>query len=284
MPPFERLIAAIIEKHLSAENILWLNHQAALIKQEETAAKLNLAFAFVPRKTGHNPLNISDEEQEEISTLAPGFSLQGWTIDRLTRLWLLLQVPSTDKSTYCNKIDGLFKTAEMNEQIALYSAFYFFAYADEWKHRCTEGIRSNIGSVLEAIMYNNPYPAKYLDEKAWNQLVLKAFFTEKDINRVVGLDERSNKELAITLLDYASERWAAHREVNPQLWRLVAKFLDERSLPYFKKLLNSYDEKENQAAALALSQSTFGPATELLAQYPGLLKQVHDHQLSWSKI
>ena len=284
MPEFERLIAAIIKKNISAENLHWLNQQALLIKQEETAAKLNMAFVFIHRKTGHNPVAVSAGDEQALINLVPGFSVNNWTIDRLCRLWILLQIPSDNQEVYCKKIEGLFSNADMNEQSALYAALYFFAYPHKWQQRCAEGIRSNIGTVLEAIMYNNPYPAKYLEEKAWNQLVLKAFFTEKDINRIVGIDERSNKDLAVTLLDYASERWAAHRVVHPQLWRLLTNFVDEAALPYFKKLLLSDDEKENKAAALALYHSPYQPGKELLNQYPHLLEQLKKQDLSWSAI
>jgi hypothetical protein len=75
-------------------------------------------------------------------------------------------------------------------------------------------------------MYENPYPSKHLDEPAWNQMVLKAFFTEKNVERITGLDERANERLASILVDYAQERQSAHRTVNPQLWRLVEKFVD----------------------------------------------------------
>ena len=63
----------------------------------------------------------------------------------------------------------------MNELVALYSALPLLAYPEAWVHRCTEGIRSNIGPVLEAIMIANPYPSENLSEAAWNQVVLKAF-------------------------------------------------------------------------------------------------------------
>ena len=284
IPEFERLIATIIEKNISAENMQWLNQQATLVKQEENAAKLNLAFVSIPRKTGHNIVKISDADAQQLTSLIPEFSLNGWSIDRLSRLWLLLQIPSTNQDDYIKKIDALFRNADMNEQTALYSSLYFFAYPNLWQQRCAEGIRSNIGTVLEAIMYHNPYPAKYLGEKAWNQLVLKAFFTEKEINNIVGIDERSNSELACTLLDYANERWAAHREVNPQLWRLVSKFIDDALLPHFQRLLQSDNEKEQQAAALSLYNSAHQPARDLLKQHPVLVQQIEEHTLSWRNI
>ncbi len=284
IPEFERLVAAIIEKNISTENMQWLNQQATLVKHEENAAKLYLAFVYIPRKTGHNIVKISDADEQQLTSLVPGFSLKGWTIDRLCRLWLLLQIPSTNQDDYSKKIDALFRNADMNEQTALYSSLYFFAYPNLWQHRCAEGIRCNIGTVLEAIMYHNPYPAKYLEEKAWNQLVLKAFFTEKDINSIIGIDDRSNRELAHTLVDYSNERWAAHRQVNPQLWRMVSKFITDTSLPHFQRLLQSDNEKEQQAAALSLDKSDYQPARDLLKEHPHLVQQLQKYTLSWNNI
>lgn len=88
---------------------------------------------------------------------------------------MLLQLDATDKAKYFKTIENLFLAAEIQELVALYSSLPLLAWPELWKMRCAEGVRSNIGLVLEAIMYNNPYPFNYLDEKAWNQLILKAF-------------------------------------------------------------------------------------------------------------
>src|SRR5436853_6418727 len=104
-----------------------------------------------------------------------------------------MNLSSADKDNYIRIIEHLFKAAEMNELVALYSSLPLLAYREVWKFRCTEGIRSHIGNVLEAIMYDNPYPSKYLDEPAWNQMVLRAFLTEKNVARLTGLDQIANK-------------------------------------------------------------------------------------------
>ena len=156
--------------------------------------------------------------------MLPGFSMESWNIHRLCRVWLLMQINASEKENYLNKIETIFRTAEMNELVALYSALPLLQYPKEWIMRCAEGIRSNIGIVLEAIMYENPYAFNNLDESAWNQMVLKAFFTDKDINRIYGLEKRANKKLSATLFDYANERKAANRVVNKDLWPLMEKF------------------------------------------------------------
>jgi hypothetical protein len=172
--------------------------------------------------------------------------------------------------------------AEMNEQVALYSALPVLAYPEQWQRRCAEGIRSNIGMVLEAIMCNNPYPSETLEQAPWNQMVLKAFFTEKPIHQIIGLDERANKELAHILSNYAHERWAAHRSVPPMLWRCVAGFVDEEIFPDIERLASSQNEWEQKAALLVCRQSNYPAAKELLNSHPALGMLNKDVGMSWN--
>jgi hypothetical protein len=277
-------IAGVIKENVSPDVFKWLEEKAQSIREEQSAANLNIGFVAVPRKTGRKLIIISAEANEKLEAIHPKFSVEDWTIDRLCRVWLLMQVSSLEKDSYINKIETLFRAAEMNELVALYSSLYFFDFPEEWNHRCAEGIRSNIGNVLEAIMYNNPYPYKYLAEPAWNQLVLKAFFTDKIVDRIIGLDERANKELASILIDYASERTAAGRSVNPQLWRLVSKFIDESNFNYIQKLFKSDDVTEKNAAALVCLESDYEPARQLLEQDNTLKTKILDNKLSWSNV
>lgn len=281
---FKKVITAVIKQNTVPEAFSWLQEKAVFVREEKGSAQLNLAFAAIPKKTGRQPIKLTEEEKKIVEGIHKEFSIDDWTIDRLCRLWLLTQADASEKDVYCSKIENLFKAAEMNELAALYSSLFFFAYPEEWQHRCTEGIRSNIGIVLEAIMYNNPYPFTNLDDLAWNQLVLKAFFTEKSINRIIGIDERANKELAWILIDYANERWAAHRTVNPQLWRLVGKFINESNFENIEKAFKSSDFKEKKAAALACFQSNYQPAKDLLESEPDLKSKILENNLSWGML
>lgn len=281
----ETLFASIIENNLSPDVFNWLANKAKLIAGEgETANQLNLAFVAVPRKTGKQLLTLTQEQQNELQTVNKRFNLKDWTVDRLCRVWLLMCVESSSDTVYYKKMENLFLAAEMNELVALYSSLYFLANPELWIDRCAEGIRSNIGIVLEAIMYNNPYPYKYLGEAAWNQLVLKAFFTDKNVDRIIGLDERANKELAAILIDYANERRAAHRSINPQLWRLVAPFFDASSLSYLEQLFKTSNLIEKKAAALASFHSNYPPARKLLENEPSLRSEIAANKLNWSTL
>ena len=261
-------MAGIIKDNISPDTWLWLQQ---FKKLPNDYSALNTAFMIIPRKTGKSAVTIND-------------SFKNWTIDRISRVWLLLQWDTTNKDKYYQTIENLFLSAEMNESVALYSALPFLAYPEIWIKRCAEGIRSNIGSVLEAIMYNNPYPSVYLDQSAWNQLILKAFFTEKNVPLIIGLDERANKELALILSDYARERWAAGRRVNPILWRLVAGFIDDKIFEDIKIGLTHDDMAEKEAIALAISESGFEPAKQWLSNIPELKSVVSDKALNWDKV
>lgn len=281
--PLKSKLADCITRHVSAEAGHWLTEKAALISKNESVQNFLVAFAAVTRKTGKQPVVLSETEGADIHHIRAHFSIQDWGIDRLCRVWLLMHLDATDKNKYIRTIENLFPTAEMNEQVALYSALPVLAYPDQWRGRCAEGIRSNIADVLEAIMCNNPYPSENLDEPAWNQLVLKAIFTEKPIHRIINLDERANQNLANTLSDYAHERWAAHRPVHPLLWRCVGKFINEKIFPDIVRLSSSDQETEREAAVLACMQSSYPPAHELIEKNT-ILHAIVQNGMTWTDL
>ncbi len=274
------LIKEVTRSNVSLDTWVWLSEKLS----SDAAALINTAFALMPRKTGKSVIQISADLVSKIDHVKPGFTVENWTADRLGRLCLLLHLDPSDQEKYIKTIENLFLAAEVSELVALYSSLPVLAWPDRWKLRCAEGIRSNIGLVLEAIMYHNPYPEKYLDEKAWNQLILKAFFTDKDIIQIPGIDERANAELALTLTDYAHERWAAKRKINPFLWRFTSKFLDEGLMLDLQKVLFEGSLREKQAAALTLVQSGSASASELLKSYPELLNAIKNKELNWANM
>lgn len=265
------LFKDILSANTSADVLTWLLQEG----------NFNTRFVMVPRKTGKGALQVSHEQADSLNTLIPGLSLNGWSVDMLGRAWVLLSLDATDKNEYFRKIEQLFLAAEVNELVSLYSSLPLLAYPDMWAKRCAEGIRSNIGNVLEAIMYQNPYPQKNLDQSAWNQLVLKAFFTGKDVGNIQGIDARANKELAYVISDYIHERRAAGRDINPSLWRLVGPFIDAQLIEDVKWALHSGVYVNEKAALLALTQSDYPAATELLSRYPELKKAIENNQITW---
>ncbi len=228
---FREVASGLIGDVLTADVLSWLSDKSDITN----TAAFNAAFAMMPRKTGKAIIAPTEQQAQALTQIIPAFDVSGWTIDRLCRVWLLVEADASDKEQYFKTVENLFLAGEMNELVALYSALPLLPYPELWVHRCTEGIRSNIGSVLEAVMYHNVYPSQYLSESAWNQLVMKAIFTEKDLNKIVGLATRNNPELARILFDFANERGAAGRTVDPMLWQLASAFIDDNVLNAVKQ-------------------------------------------------
>lgn len=275
------LLASIIQKHVPADTWNWFKQQSL---QTNNPTAFNAAFAIMPRKLGKKAFSLSEEDERVLNQLVPGFKITDWSIDRLCRVWLLMHLNTIDREEYKKRVENLFRAADMNELIALYSSLPLLAYGEMWSMRCAEGMRSNIDDVLHAIICNNPYPSAYLGQSAWNQLVLKAFFTNKPIDQIIGLDDRTNTELATILIDYAHERYAAHRTVNPQLWRCVSPYINKANFMEVIKLLQSKNEAENEAGALACWHSNYLPAKDLLTQYPDLKERIGRAELTWQSI
>lgn len=278
------LFSIIIEKNLNAASYQWLLEKAGALAGTTGNYQLNLAFTSMPRKTGKKEIIVEDFKRNAISEVLPGLIIDHWTIDRLCRVWLLMQLEMSDKESYVQRIENLFPQAEMNEQVALYSALPLLAYPEAWKSQCAIGVRSNIDTVLDAVMYYNPYPAAYLEEPAWNQMIMKAFFTGKNVDKIVGVDNRANQHLADMLFDYVEERWAAHRKEDPQIWRLTSSFLDEKHMYMMEMLWNEADETHRQAAALACSESSLEKAKRLLETYPTYKQAIQQNTLHWKVV
>ncbi|WP_031529330.1 EboA domain-containing protein [Dyadobacter crusticola] len=269
----------IIGRNTSAAESEWL-------QQKGSAAPLELMTAFVaaPRFLAKKIVAVSGDEKWSLNMEIPGFSVNKWSLVRLSRVWLLTQLDPSDKSEYVKNIETLFDTAEMNELVALYSALPLLSYPDQWLFKATDAVRSNMGFVFDAIALHNPYPEKYFNELAWNQLVLKTIFNDKPIHLIEGLENRANEKLALTLSDFAHERWAAGRRVAPQVWRLVGKFMNPTLLADMQHLFESENKEDQKAAALACFESSLQNAKYLLAKYTDLEKSVRSGELTWTEL
>ena len=98
------------------------------------------------------------------------------------------------------------------------------------------------------------------------------------------MDKRANEELAHILSDYAHERWAAHRTVNPLLWRCVAPFVDDKILPDIERIATSADKPEQIAAALVCRECHYPPVNALMDKFPSIKALAEDPALSWDTL
>ncbi len=273
------LLEDIIAEQVSDEEREWL-------KSREAGKPIDIMTAFVaaPRHIPRKLVVPGLRQAEALGKAVAGFSVTGWSLVRLVRVWLLTRLDSGNREEYVRNIRTLFDTAEMNELVALYSALPLLRYPETWLATASDAVRSNIGLVLDAIALQNPYPAAYFPEGAWNQLVMKSVFNDKPVHLIYGLEKRTNADLARILSDFAHERWAAGRRVAPRVWRLIADFVNDSSIADLKHLLDSAREDDREAGALVCLESGFPPALELLELYPEIKALAVEGKLNWKNL
>ena len=137
------------------------------------------------------------------------------------RLALVLAIPSADPVAWLATLDRLFATAGLDELVTLYRGLPHYPHAELLRLRAAAGIRSSMQTVFEAVALDNSYPAQWLADEPFNQMVLKGFFCMSDHRRIVGLRLRANATLGSMLVDYRRERIVASRPVPPGLDEVV---------------------------------------------------------------
>ncbi len=201
-----------------------------------------------------------------------------WTLLRLARVWMLSLIDD-QPTAYRDFVEKLFEYADMQELTALYSALNIFPSPQLWVERCQIGIRSNIGPVQQAIMEHNKYPALHLNQESWNQLVLKAFFTEKDIPYIYGLLARENDPLQASIVDYIYERDSAQREIHPVLWLLAKDNLPPRAVGILKERLNQLMNDQDRYIAEQVSLQYGSKADNLEHKTPKSSEELLENYL-----
>ncbi|WP_116106507.1 EboA domain-containing protein [Lewinella sp. IMCC34191] len=253
----------ILHRHLSSDARDWLEAQVDTITDDFQPRKFYLAFGACARHLGNQVLNFSETDYSSLVAVYPNFVATDWTADELGRILLMTALP-TDRNR--EVLDELFAATDYREAMALYRGLYFLENASEFTGRAREGLRTNMVGVFDAIALDNPYPARYLSQDAWNQMVLKAMFMQRPMYRIYRIEDRKNPKLADIFMDYAEERWSAHRPVSPELWRFVAGHVSDRSFPGLRKTIRNGSAMERAAAAKAILESDFVHARDWLGE------------------
>ena len=273
-----------LEKKLNKEACQWLHSTAKKLAESPEDWELFTSFSAVPRHTGKQVLNFSEAELSSAESLRSHWKPTNWTAGDLGRAYLILSFADQGEEAFLDKIEKIFLTSDMSEAVALYKGLPLYPYPEQFKDRAAEGVRSNMTNIFNAVAHHNPYPAEYLDEGAWNQIVLKALFVESSLYKIVGLDERANETLAKMLVEYAHERWSAGREVSPELWRPVGPFIDDVYLNDIQKVLNHPDKLQKQAALLAVMNSDYSGKEELLSSHENIVTEIKEEDINWDDI
>jgi hypothetical protein len=243
---------ALLSQYLGGSGLNWMHSRVFSLSPEELAGKFSILFSLVPRQIPAAMPSLSANALAGAEKFYSGYVNAPLTLQQLCRLFLMLRLPTADNQKILNTI---FETADMNKLVILYKGLYWLDNAGDFVMRAAEGIRTNMVDVFDAIACENPYPARYFGEQAWNQMVLKAIFMGRPLHRIHRLRDRKNQQLALILHDFIHERWSAGRTVTPELWQLMPGFVTQAIAEDLEKAARSHGPCERDAALKALNES-----------------------------
>lgn len=278
------LLRAWVVKMAPGDAANWFEQQISVLNSAQGEKHLYLALGYAIRRLGKADLGLSRADLVAANSVRPGWDPSDWSIDQAARLAFILASHDGDATKFKDRLEQLFRTADVGELIAFYRGLPLYPHPELHNARAREGARSAMQPIFEAVAHRNPYPMEEFDENAWNHMVLKALFVGSKLDPIHGLDSRANPRLTRMLCDYAHERWSAGRPVSVELWRCVGPYADEDALADLARVLRTGGLAEQQAAALALTASPSAAARELLAQRPELAKAAAAGEPGWAAL
>ena len=274
-------LSKILGDSLSEETHAWIEDKLDRIIESKSARELYLCYSLIAGKIDSD---TKPETRGVNHELAEYLVAQEADLLQIARIYLLIRVLESDKEYFSAKVANLIQVADTGELVTFLKFLILLPDAGDFNQVGVEALRTNIGIIFDAIALNNPYPSKYFNDQQWNQMYLKAAFMERNLGEIIDVEKRANSDLARIISDYAHERWAASRNIDPLFWRPVAQFLDGVLLQDMDHLFRSKDKTENLAAALCCYNSTQPKASDLLNEYPDLKEMVTHGEITWENL
>ena len=207
------LFLDLVDGRLAAEAREWYQRATSSGAGAVERALFLPSFTATTRHVGEGLLGLRPEETARLQALGVDWPLEGWGLDDLGRVTLLLLAGERAPAAFPELVDDCYRHGDTRERQAVLRALPLLAAGERFLAVGVDACRTSIQPVFEAIACENPYPAAHFPGLNFNQMVLKALFNGVALKRIVGLDRRVTAELTRMANDYASERRAAGRSV-----------------------------------------------------------------------
>ena len=174
-------------------------------------------FAGVGRRTRELAFTPNDAERAQLAELGITVA-EPWSLACTLRVALLASAcTALEPREHLALLKEAYAKGDNGERIAVLRSLVLLPDPRRFIDIAAEACRTHVQDVFEAIACDNEFPLKYFPDHSYNQLVVKALFTEVPLSRVQGLVARRNPELYRMARDYEAERRAASRPVSIDL-------------------------------------------------------------------
>ncbi len=261
-----------IDSELEEAGKTWLENQLSTCLHPPSPKDFYMTYTLIGRKIPDRKLQWTGEGADELENY---LGIQQPDLRELTRIYVLAMALENDPETFIPKVSKLIEVADTGELVTFLKFLPLLPHNEAFKFTAVEALRTNIATVFDAIALENPYPVDHFNDQQWNQMYLKAAFMQRDLLRIPGIAERANPSLARIISDYAHERWAASRDVDPAIWQPVGPYVQGTLLSDMERLLASERPGEQRAGFLSCLKAGTPEAGALLQGHP--LHEIYEH-------
>lgn len=271
---------SFLQNCLSEEEFNWLQVATADVVATQNKQKLYITYSLCATKIKDRLVIDFNQFTEDKASWLASQEINSLELARIVLLRTILEsVPEMVEA-----VQKLIQVADITELETFLKYLVLLPNPENYKFAAVEALRTNIATVFNAISQNNPYPAAYFSSAEYNQMYLKSAFMQQDLTKIIGVDKMANADLARIISDYAHERWAASRTIDPIFWRPVSNFLDSTLIKDVERLFKSEDTRENRAATLVCYHSKLKAAQQLLKEHTTYQEEVKNGTLTWQNI
>lgn len=245
----------ILAERLNAKSYDFILKTQSEIKNQVADVRFTAFISLTSRFVSKQPLTLSVSESVKAGNFMAGWNIENWNLLEVARVSLILARTDLHNPTFADSFNKWFSYADEGELCAYYRAIPVLPEPQRLLWRAAEGCRTNMKTVFMAVACDSPFPQAHFDHVAWNQLVVKALFTETPLARVYGVDNRLSSELTHIVLDYMDERTSAGRDTPVDAWLCIGTTTDNRFDKAVNVALQTSSLKQQAAAIIALGRA-----------------------------
>ena len=200
----------------------WL--QWAIAGRTPTFDIAAVCFGGASRELGHDFIVLDPALAADARAMGAAWLARGSNVAEVARVILARAIVAADPASGPRNLRALYVEGDNDERAAISRTLGLIDASGDRAYMLVaqDACRSNVKPVFEAIACENPFPARHFGERAFCQMVLKAFLFGTRPSRIEGLRDRTTAELFRAARDFASELRASGRNVPDDVGELLA--------------------------------------------------------------
>lgn len=218
------LFLDLLSYRLASQARPWIGAMNALIHPRTRPRDEFLAlYAATALKLGRAPIGLKPLERDLLKRARIDWPLDGWTVDELGRVVLLLIAGAyLMPDELCALVRDGWDGGDGGGREAVLRALPLLPQPDRFVTLAVDACRTEGAPIFAALATDNPFPARHFSDEDFHELALKSARLELPLGRVIGLSARWSETLGRQAADFVRERTAAGRHVPDDIDLLLS--------------------------------------------------------------